>query len=201
MSDITETEVIDAEVVKNEDTKRAVAADIASTALKLAASKSLVAAEMCESLAIAHALGCSIDHAGKFLDQGELSIVLEQAEVSRDEATRLVKFSRDWTLVEIEQRKADALRQGVLTLGWFPAKERIEHEGDQAISTRSGLVTITNHWRRYMSALLNGRAEITDQDQARVDTRDLYDWLCVLHGDAKNASISRNSKGQFAKAA
>ncbi|GEM_PF-3780307 len=79
----------------------------------------------------------------------------------------------------IEDLSPDSVRK--FRLGYVPAKERPELEGDQSFARQPHYLTLVNDWRRLHRRMETGLCDL-DPTEARRDLKPVFDWLCGLYG-------------------
>lgn len=132
---------------------------------------------MREVLLRGHDLGTELDCIGSTMEQGAFALLLDQAQLSRPMATRLVKLARTTTRQEL---MAGGIRQGLLQLQIVPPKERATPAEDRRLDALPHISAIALHWRRVSRLLEIGQLKV-DREQVKKQTVDLFQWLKPIH--------------------
>ena len=131
------------------------------------------------ALVAGHVLGQHLEEVrNKYADAFEA--VLAKAQVSRPLADRLVRFSKETTLEDIELGRT---RQGMLDLQFVPPADKKAPAEDRRMDALPHISSMVLHWRRVSRLMELGQLKV-DRESVREKTADLYKWLAEIHEGA-----------------
>lgn len=158
------------------DTIQQVEADIRALAEQFKAAQADCENMMQSSLLVAHKLGQALSEAEGRMEQGQFGWLLDQVQVPKPMAKKLVKFAKETPA----DRLLTSSRQGMLSLGFVPQKQREKDPSDRVIHMLPHLSGAVTAWARYIRALETHQIRI-DPDEARRETKEMFAWLEALH--------------------
>jgi hypothetical protein len=117
-----------------------------------------------------------------FCDPNDLTIRMAQIYMKIDNDNAELRRIRAPKTKHVSFLKFDTVRKHAI--GFVPDKEQPEHSGNAKFPRLSSFVNIGNEYEKLRYRHTEG-LQLVDFDEAREETKDIYQFLRWLHGDEK----------------
>lgn len=148
--------------------------------------------QMAGTIALRNETLCTIHDCGSLLEQLRDSVpkgdfLTYTQTVLGFEGESALAYIRVATTTDRERLRlgcAREVRAAMIQTDLLPDKERTGQPGDFSIQSKRTHLPFVNQWHKWKRGIETGRAAKISEDDLRNDTRDVYEWLRALHGDA-----------------